>query len=69
MVKILPSNAGGVGSFLDQGSKVPHTMGCGQTIKRNKTYEKFDELCNRLYFQYYTNSLFYLEDQHHRHVT
>ena len=36
MVKTLPSNAGGVGSISDQGTKIPHAAECSQKLKKKK---------------------------------
>ena len=36
MVNTLPSNAGGVGSVPGWGTKIPHTVGCGQKLKKKK---------------------------------
>ena len=33
--KTLPSNAGGMGSIPGQGTKIPHAVGCGKTLKKN----------------------------------
>ena len=37
VVKILPSNARGVGSIPGLRTKVPHAMGYNQKLKQNKT--------------------------------
>lgn len=34
--KTLPPNAGSVGSILGQGTKVPHAVECGLTLKKKK---------------------------------
>ena len=33
MVKILPNNAGGMGSIPDKGTKIPHAALCSQNLK------------------------------------
>ena len=35
-VKTLPSNMGSVGSILGQGTKIPHVVECGLTLKKKK---------------------------------
>ena len=40
MVKIWTSNARGVGSIPDQGTKIPHAAWCGQKKKKRKKAKK-----------------------------
>ena len=37
-LKLRASTAGGTGSIPDQGTKIPHTMWCGQKEKEKKKY-------------------------------
>ena len=44
MVKTMPSNAGGVGSIPDQGTKIPHASGPKiQNIRQKQYCNKFDK--------------------------
>ena len=38
MVRTLSSNVGGMGSIPGLGTKIPHTVGCYQKVKKKKTY-------------------------------
>ena len=40
MVKTPPSNAGGAGSILGGGTKIPQASGCSQKVKKKKKRKK-----------------------------
>ena len=40
MVKTPPSNAGGAGSILGGGTKIPQASGCSQKVKKKKKERK-----------------------------
>ena len=42
MVKTSPSNAGGAGSVLGGGTKIPRASGCSQKVKRKKERKKIN---------------------------